>query len=272
MPQLESRSESRPTLPSAFLQSVARRYPGAWRQYRDFRGARGSSVPDWPGWCYAPMAAAYAIISGGGSNRVPPGRMMDIAALAACAAWRPTQGVYRFDRPLLASLWEQPHPDTIEAADLTRLPRWGAYVDLSDFEPPGAAASAGRSEAWDGLFLHLEHDARDGHAELRGLFVREDLSHSPVLLDLGGSQGPLTVPEGARSVIAEALRVSEQQGQHVPILPGLTAAMVETVRPALSLALYLASDLAEIEPAPAGPDERAARHPAPQSITLHTVS
>lgn len=91
--------------PSRHLKAMAGRYPGAWKQYDSFRDQR-ASLGDWPAWCFAPVAAAYAIVSGGGDNEVPLDRMLDVPTLAALSAWRPCQGIYAFHSALFAELWE----------------------------------------------------------------------------------------------------------------------------------------------------------------------
>lgn len=78
--------------PKRHLVAAGKLFPSAWAQYDEFRQDRGQGgLPDWPEWCYCPMAGAYAIISGGGSNRVPSDQIGDVARLAALAAWRPSQ-------------------------------------------------------------------------------------------------------------------------------------------------------------------------------------
>ena len=58
---------------------------------------RGAELPHWPQWCYLPLFGAYAIVGGGGTNRVPIDRAQHPGVVAALAAWRMTQGIYRYD-------------------------------------------------------------------------------------------------------------------------------------------------------------------------------
>ena len=212
-------------LPSRLHNDLTREYKGLWDQVKDFITARGQGVPDWPEWCYMPMAGAYAIVGGGGA--VPKWKRPDISKVAAIAAWRPTRTVVEISSDRLRSLWEGEKPEEVSAADLSSLPVWGPYVDLQDV---GAAPA-------EGGILHLEHDANDGHAEFRGLLINEDLSTTPALLDLG------TDPEeGARSVVEEAVRVAHSAKEQAPVEPGATKAMFELASPLLSIALYLASE------------------------------
>ncbi|MCK7579293.1 MAG: hypothetical protein MZV65_28555 [Chromatiales bacterium] len=69
----------------AHLRAVSRDYPGCWKAYDQFRQDR-RELGDWPEWCYCPMAAAYAIVSGGGSNRLGLDRIGEVARLSALAA------------------------------------------------------------------------------------------------------------------------------------------------------------------------------------------
>jgi hypothetical protein len=231
------------TTPERLLQETEEKYPNAWKTVRRLLAGR-EELGGWPDWCYMPMAGAYAIASGGGA--LPPGRQQDISILAALAAWRPTKAIVEVDEAILRSLLEQPMPEALDAGALTDLPVWCLYVDLSALE-----------EAPAGVFLHLEHDANDGHAEFRGLIVGEAvggeaLTTEPVLLDLGD-----TPEEGARSVLQEAVRVAQQTGHTIPIEMGTTDALAERARPFLSLAQYLASPLAEWNPsAPQRPRRR----------------
>src|SRR5690606_8370701 len=89
------------------LESVSRDYPGIWKNY-PFLMSQLRERGEWPAWCFCPLAAAYAIVSGGGKNRVPLERMHEVSRVAALAAWRTTQGVYRFDPSLIEELRRTP--------------------------------------------------------------------------------------------------------------------------------------------------------------------
>lgn len=67
-------------------QGAGKRFPSAWVQYDQFRQDRGQNgLPDWPDWCYCPMAGAYAILSGGGQRSIPAKRARSAAFLAICS-------------------------------------------------------------------------------------------------------------------------------------------------------------------------------------------
>lgn len=88
------------TNPKHHLSALGKEYPLAWRQIDDFRASRGVGLPDWPEWCFIPMAGPYAVVSGGGNNRLGIDKISDVSKLAALSAWR-----YRFLLSLMDGCW-----------------------------------------------------------------------------------------------------------------------------------------------------------------------
>ena len=66
--------------PTRHLRALEARYPLAWRQAAHFREGRGVDLPHWPDWCYLPLSAAYAIVSGGSDEPLTPLQGLDISA------------------------------------------------------------------------------------------------------------------------------------------------------------------------------------------------
>ena len=83
--------------PKKHLTTVSRLYPQAWRLAEKTRSDRGKSrVPDWPSWCFLPMAGWYSIVSAcAQKDKLPLELVWDVSRLAALGAWRITQGIYR---------------------------------------------------------------------------------------------------------------------------------------------------------------------------------
>ena len=69
--------------PITHVHDVRARYPHAFDQMREFRREKGRGLPDWPDWCWVPMAGGYAVVSGGGPNRVPVEKVPDIALVGS---------------------------------------------------------------------------------------------------------------------------------------------------------------------------------------------
>lgn len=228
-----------PPRPLEHLHDLSTRYPGAWRDFEQMRADRGTSLPDWPEWCYVPLAGAYAVVSGGGDNRVAPERGADIGRLAALAAWRMTKGVYRFDEDILAELWGTPLTGELPSELLLRLPEWCVYIETGGREVMGAALH--------GFYAHLESDANDGRRELR-LLLDYEAGLLPQPVHLVG-----TLEQGLEQTAHETELQAALQGHDVNTLRaqlGHTASTnrqwAEATAPLISLLLYLCSERPDI--------------------------
>jgi hypothetical protein len=163
--------------PSEHLIATGKLYPDTWKQFDVFRAGRGVDLPNWPDWCYCPMAAAYAIVSGGGDNRVSARMIADVARLSALAAWRVTQGVYRFDPALYSAIIGTSLDGDLPTEVLYRMPEWCVYIETPDMLWHGKRLY--------GFFAHLEWDAAThGREELRLLLDSED-DLQPLPIHLG---------------------------------------------------------------------------------------
>lgn len=218
--------------PAQHLQRVTALFPKFWREYERFRNDRGRGLPEWPNWCYCPLAASYAIISGGGDGRVPFDQAHLIGELGALAAWRPGKGIYRFDDDLFSALVETPVTGDLPVEVLQRLPEWCVYV-----EAPVAPMH--------GFFAFLEWDAGDGRTELR---ILQDVDRDaaprlvPIILHLSGG----TLEDALHAFEAEAATQWAKAGSPSWVGPRpIAEETAKVVRPLLSLLLYLCSDDAD---------------------------
>jgi hypothetical protein len=201
---------------------------------REFRNAKGKGLPDWPDWCWVPMAGGYAVVSGGGPNRVPVEKVPDIALVTAVATWRETQGIYRFDPDVLDALWETPVSGDLPTEVLERLPEWCVYVETPEREIGGTRIA--------GFYAHLESDSNSGRRELRLLVDLESGDPVAVPLHLGGD-----LRQAIDAMIAEGDRQMRRAGMLDGILDVVGRRQeIMSVEPLVSLVLYLCSEAAEI--------------------------
>lgn len=233
-----------PPRPLAHLAAIRQLYPQAWIQIEQFRRDRGHRLPAWPEWCYLPLAAACAIISGGGE--VPLERSLDIARLGALGAWRVSQGIYAFDAGVLDDLWQTPIDGEIPEEILYRLPEWCVYI-----EAPGRTVRGLGPEAIPihGYYAHLEWDPNDERGELRVL-LDATVEGQDYLLPIILHRGHGTLDAALAAAHAEALRVARAHGEDAARaaaeLAPPVAELVHDTASLVSVLLYLCSQGAEI--------------------------
>lgn len=213
-------------------------YPQAWSDIDHMRNElRGHIAPDWPQWCYIPIAGAQAAVANDAGIDVSmlgvvyPQRIADAARLAALAAWRMTQGIYRFDPAVYEAVSATPVTGDIPDDVLSRLPEWCIYV-----ETPGLMMGA---QAVHGTFAHLEWDVKAQRAELRLLLDGDDLVPLPIHL------GRWPLSDAIERAVTTATAASLSRGGEA--LPaGATGQLRTVVEPIVSLLLYICTQAAEI--------------------------
>ncbi len=215
------------------LVRIARKYPKAWKQIDEFRSARGNELPNWPEWCFLPLGGAIAITSRGlhpiEAMKADPDSSKDIAILGALAAWRVTQGIYRFHPELFKAVWETSLENELPVDLFFRLPEWCVYV-----ETPGRKF---HRDPLLGFFAHLEYDMNDGRHELRLLAdTGEALLGIP--LHLSGK----TIQGAIERVQLEIDAVASRYNQPLVSLNLENQKLLgESIKPLVSLVLYLCS-------------------------------
>lgn len=219
--------------PRDAVEQLSRDYPGAWSVLDQFRAGKGrAGLPDWPAWCYLPMAASYAVISGGGPNRVSLDRGADVGRMAALSAWRMTQGIYRFDPAVYDAIRSTPVAGDIPADVLCRLPEWCVYVETPGMDMDG--------QPLHGVWAHLECDANTQRHELR-LLLDTDARLVPVPLHLGA----WSLAESISRMLDESAAQALMRGG-APVPRALAAPLRGLVEPIVSLLLYICSEGAEL--------------------------
>ncbi|MBK5964147.1 hypothetical protein CCR95_08630 [Thiocystis minor] len=212
---------------------ISKRYPEAWIQADRIRADRNRGV--WPDWCYLPLARWWIIARQRWDEPTPTlERVVDLARLATLGAWRTTQGVYRFDPDLYAALIATPLAGDLADALLFRLPSWGVYLETPDLSFSGMPII--------GVYASLEHDLRDGHAELRLLLDSEhrDLHLLPVPLRL--EHGSLLASAHATHDVAWNRAVTDFSDKASGCEHAGAAQVARDLAPILALLLYLCAD------------------------------
>jgi len=206
---------------SKYLKTYQEKYPDCWKQFDSFRCDRGVSLANWPNWCYCPLAGAYAIISKG--REIDPFSIPDVGVLGALAAWRVSQGIYRFDQTVFDSLVSTEIND-LPVEIFYRLPEWCVYIEANcyiDFL---------KCKIF-GFFCHLEYDINHTSTELR--------------LVLDTEKGLQIIPLHLKISLLDSLTAAyETSFKHLNITLPLhnIADHVSDLSPLISLVLYLCSE------------------------------
>jgi hypothetical protein len=222
--------------PLEHMAAVGWLYPEAWRQIDKFRASKGkNSLPDWPDWCFLPMAAFYAIVSKeAGVTRLPPHLLPDVTRLAAIGTWRYTRGIYRFYPDVSDAVMSAKISSGLSSEVFFRLPEWCVYIEMPEREWGGMSLH--------GFFAHMEWDTEEGRATLRLLLdCEEGLYPYPVRLDA----------DALDVAVSRATKAARMQsmggGRFSGTSPGnASASMADSLEPLVSLVLYLCGEDADI--------------------------
>ena len=124
---------------------------------------------------------------------------MAIGIVGTLAAWRATQGIYRFDPTIFDAVWDTSLTAELPTALLYRLPEWCCYVPVD----PARLLVPGLPQL-QGFYVHLEWDVNTHHTELRFVLDLADDTLVPL---------PLHVQEagGIAGAFARTLDVSGEQ-------------------------------------------------------------
>lgn len=162
--------------PMELVADIERRFPPAWMEADSFRARRGvPPIPEWPWWCYLPMAGWIAIASDGCDvEDLRMEHVVNAAILQAVGTWRMTKGIY--------SVGPVPPSDHMSERLLGAFPEWCMYV-----------------KGEYNFFVSLESDVHDGRPELRFL-----LDFPDSLISIPVHIGGWTVEEGLRRASDEA--------------------------------------------------------------------
>lgn len=213
------------------LKSLTNRYPRLSKLVDEFRQGRGRDLPKWPGWCFLPMAAWYAIACDRYQvSSLNLDQVRDVSELAAIGTWRYSQGVYRLQPDFFSAICDSEISGDLPSEVLYRLPQWSIYV-----ESPGLR--------WNdleliGFWAHLEWDANTHRTELR-LLLNADETLIPIPLHIGR----WTLLESIERAISEAQRHTSINLSTID--PAQSVA--NSIKPVISILLYICSEEPEIQ-------------------------
>ncbi|WP_394849636.1 hypothetical protein LZC95_19565 [Pendulispora brunnea] len=228
--------------PVTHLENIIRAYPNAWRRFDQILVQRHLHG-DWPSWCYCPMGVgATTIVEEASGYELPREQPMvthdprhaaaveqlslHAAALAALAAWRPTQGYYRFHPELLSALKDTDLSGQIPVEHLYRLPEWCVYIENED-------------ERTHGFFAHLDYP-REEAPKLRLLMDHRYEGLIPVGLSL---RGTLEESFSAYAMPGRPDGMSEEE-----YAPDVHRMLKDVFAPAVAVLLYLCAGDKETRP------------------------
>ena len=218
--------------PALHTEAAGKIYPGAWKKIDNFRADRGIELPNWPDWCFAPLAAWYAIVCAETERQALDLQIIgDVSRLAALGAWRTTQGIYRFDPALYDAIIATKINGDLPCDVLYRLPEWCVYIETPDLNWFGSLIH--------GVFVHLEWDANTSRHELR-LLIDSESNLIPIPLHIG----KWSLHEAINRMKKEASTQSMLRGGAGITIP--VDDITDQIEPIISLVLYLCSVNAEI--------------------------
>lgn len=225
------------------LEEFGRERPGVWQLVDDIRAHNAASIgsSDWPTHVYLPIEASGAVARTliKRSGAVPTAQALTRLAchIAALAAWRMTQGIYRFDPAIYEAVINTPMDTALPVSLLQRLPEWCVYI-----ETPGMMIATTSGDATlRGFYAWIDHAVGQQHDLLVLTLDAEGT-------DLTASHVPLvgTLEQSIETTLNE-WRNAYLRGnaERLPIDSWPEQAR-RTLPPLISLVLYLCTQSADI--------------------------
>ena len=232
--------------PMRILKDISKQYPHVWQHVKEFRARKGKDLPNWPDWCYIPIAAGCAIATQGSDSDVMTAifdKMLSPAVITAAAAWRVTKGICRFDADLYNSLINQPLDGNIPCDALKRLPEWCVYIETMH-------GLFFLKQPVEGFWAHLEYDSKTGREELRLVLMLKNGFNMPFPIHLGD----WTLEEGVNQMMEETENMAKSQEIEYQFPRGID--FVSQIVPCVQLVLYLCAENMDMPVLPKHPATR----------------
>lgn len=213
---------------------------GYWRAVDTVRAARAQ---EWPRHTFLPLSHAGRIVAAAWRTNGHPATAEALAheacALAGFAAWRVTQGIFRYDPTLATALVETPLTGDLPVSALTHLPHWCTYIETPSLTMP---LVGGGSTALHGYSAWINWISAEARVELMlGMDTEQPYPQLSVsVVPLVG-----TLEESIRAVQA-AWQHSYESGLVHSTPSALFTEGAQRLSPLIALLLYLCADDAEI--------------------------
>lgn len=220
--------------PLKLLKTITAKAPTIWDEAEDIRANRGKDVPDWPDWCYLPVAAGIALAKKHGFP------IYYGALISTLAAWRKSKEVYVFDPDFISLLADMEDDVKIPTDVLLHLPYYAFYVE--------ALSKSSVIGDFDGFFVALEYDPHNYERELRIslIFDGEDEPPCvPIIINLDTD----TISQSAHSLGEEMKKRLPANYAAVDDIIGKHAELYRTVGAfVVNMILYIIADNNDIAP------------------------
>lgn len=233
------------TMPLLLIEEYTQKFPSCWDQIEDFRSVKGTELPDWPDFCYIPIAGTLAVVTEGmnlGEYQINQEKVLQnhipikAATLAALAPWRRHKEIYSFSKELEELLLEQADEQIkLPVQTLHLLPFPCVYIELKTIPD------------LDGFFVHFEYDMNVQREEFRFLLIDKTGVPYPWMLHIDGEW---TLDESLERVMQESqknilsLKDIEQFRKEKEFIQSIGKELLAGL---LQLVLYLCCQNAEIK-------------------------
>lgn len=249
--------------PIQYMTGILDRHPGLWARIADMRSMKGTTLqaptnrgkkfPDWPDWCYFPRWMAAVALAGDRGVEEEEARVdleLESEAVAAVAAWRMTQGVYRFDETLFCELFKTSIEGEIPVEVFRRLPEWCVYVEI----PDSLAILHESLLSVYGFFVYRDPDGEQGDGNLHFILDYEG-GYLKAMMPLPLTGGTIVESVQRRLEANRAARAEQILAQTPPgeatkddvenwlgeVSRDLVSKTINELSPYISLVLYICS-------------------------------
>jgi hypothetical protein len=211
---------------------VAAANPNIWRRVDEVRAARSRRSALWPSWCFLPLSERKIL-----AREFPAiGKKMNL--FDGVSAWRPTQGIYVFDRLLVDELSKTQTNEAIPSEVLLQMPEWCIYITVAE----GSLTNWGPR----GYFAFLTFDDLRGQPALQFLLDMTDESLCatfPIWLNAGSIAASI---HQARAEAVRILAVAHKQDEVRELLSLDYMEYTPRLGALMDLVLYICSENADI--------------------------